>query len=85
MQKGVEATGVALRDVFVAEDLAHHRAILGLGQAVVVAAARAAARELDAQLLQHRCNAMVDVLAAVVGMKAQDLERKLLEHLHDHR
>ena len=29
--EGVEACGVALRDVHVAEDLAHHGAVLGLG------------------------------------------------------
>ncbi len=37
-----------LRDVPVAEELAHHRAIPGLGQAIVVAVARAAAGELPA-------------------------------------
>ena len=31
---GVEAPGVALRDVRVAKFLAHHRPVLGLGQAV---------------------------------------------------
>ena len=81
--EGVEAPGVALRNVRVAKHLAHHRAVLGLGQAVVVASARARARELHAQLLQHCGHAVVDVLAAVVGMKAQDLERKLRQHLLD--
>ncbi len=80
---GVEARGVALRDVCKAELLAHHGPVLGLGQAVVVAVARAAAGELDLQLVQHLGHPVVDVLAAVVGVEAQDLERELFEHLLD--
>ena len=68
----VEAPRVALRDVLVAEDLAHHRTVPGPGQAVVVAAARTAARELDAQLAEHLRDPVVDVRAAVVGVDAQD-------------
>ena len=56
---------------------------LGLGQAVVVAAPRPAARELDAQLVQHTGHRVVDVLAAVVGVEAEDLERELRQHLLD--
>ena len=58
-------------------------AVLGLGQAVVVAAPRAAAGELHAQLFQHRGHAVVDILAAVVGVEPENLERELLEHLFD--
>ncbi len=81
---GVEASGMAAVDVLVAELLAHHGPVLGLGQAVVVAVPRAAARELDAQLVEQSGHLVVDVLAAVVGMKAQDLERELRQHLLDH-
>ena len=81
--EGVEAFGVALWDVFVAKELAHHRAVLGLGQAVVIAAPRAAAGELDAQLVQQLDYPVVDVLAAVVGVEPQQLEGKLREHLLD--
>ncbi len=83
--EGVEASCVALRDVRVAEDFAHHRAVLGLGQAVVVTASRSAAGELDAQLVQQRGHPVVDVLAAVVGVEAENLERELFEHLLDDR
>jgi hypothetical protein len=72
---GVEASGMAAVDVLVAELLAHHGPVLRLGQAVVVAVPRAAARELDAQLVQQPRHLVVDVLAAVVGVEAQNLER----------
>lgn len=48
--EGVEVCGMVLRGVFVAEQLAHHHAVLGLDQAIVVAVARTAAGELDMQL-----------------------------------
>ncbi|OYY27110.1 MAG: hypothetical protein B7Y46_15885 [Acidovorax sp. 28-64-14] len=44
----VEALGVALRNLLVAKELPHYRAVLGLHQTVVVAVPRAAAGELDA-------------------------------------
>ena len=75
---------MAAVDVLVAELLAHYGAILRLGKAVVVAVPRAAAREFDAQFLKHARHLMVDVLAAVVGVKSQNLERELRQHLLDH-
>jgi hypothetical protein len=75
--QSVEAVRVALRDVRVAEELAHHGTVLGLGQAVIVAAPRAAAREFDAQLVQHVGHAVVDVLAADIGVEPEDVEREL--------
>ena len=76
--------GMAAVDGLVAELLAHSGAILRLGKAVVVAVPQAAAREFDAQFLKHARHLMVDVLAAVVGVKAQNLERELRQHLLDH-
>lgn len=48
--EGVEGDGVVLRDMFVAEQLAHDAAVLGFGQAVVVAAPGSATGELDVEL-----------------------------------
>ena len=74
---------VALRDVRIAEDRAHHGAVPGLGQGVGVAVARVAARALGAQLVEQAGHAVVDVLAAVVGVEAQDADGALLRHLRD--
>ncbi len=76
---------MCLRDVPIAKGFAHHRAVLGLGQRIVIAAPGARFGELHPQLLQQLRHLMIDVLRAIVGMKAQDAKRKLLEHLFDHR
>ena len=66
-----------LRDVVVAEPLADDVGVLALDQRVVVGAAGAGLGEaLDAQLLEQRGDAVVDVLAAVVGVEAEDRERE---------
>ncbi len=44
----------------------------------------AAAGEFDAQFVQQPRYLVVDVLAAVVGVQAQDLERELRQHFLDH-
>ena len=76
----VDGLGVLLRDVAVAHVLPDHAGVLALGQGVVVAVARARFGLLDAQLLQHQGDLAVDVLRAVVGVKALDLKRKLFDH-----
>ena len=67
----------ALRDVVVAEPPADDVGVLALDQRVVVGAAGAGLGEaLDAQLLEQRRDTVVDLLAAVVGVEAEDRERE---------
>jgi hypothetical protein len=80
-----EGGGEALRDVAIAEGPAHHRAVLGLGQRVVVNAAWARLGELGAQLAEQIGDPAVDVLGAVVGMEAPDREGKRGQQLFEHR
>ena len=64
-----------------AELPARHRGVLALDPAVVVAVPGPRAGELDLQLLQQPDGGVVDELQAVVGMQAEDHERKgLLQH-----
>ena len=65
------------RDVVVAEPLAHHVGVLALDERVVVRVPRPGLGEpLDAKLVEQRRDAVVDVLAAVVGAEAEDGERE---------
>jgi hypothetical protein len=74
LAEGVDLGGRALGDMRVAEVFAHDGAVLGLRQAVVVAVSGPRFGELDAELVQGFGHGVVDVLRAVVGMKAQELE-----------
>ena len=77
---------MARRDVGMAEPLAHHRGVLALDQGVVVAVAGPALGELpDVQLVQQCGHPVVDVLTAVIGMKAVDGEGKGFEQFFEHR
>ena len=66
---GVDPGGVALRDVVVAEVLAHDVADLALDQGVVVAVPRPRLGELDVQLDEHAGDAAVDVLGAGASLR----------------
>ena len=67
----------ALRDVVVAEPFADHVGVLALDERVVVEMTGAGLGEpLDAQLVEELGDAVVDVLAAVVGVEAEDGERE---------
>jgi len=69
----------------IAEVLAHDAAVLALDQGIVVGLARARLGELaDLQLVEQGGDAMVDVLRAVVGVKAEDGEGKVAEQLFEH-
>ncbi len=79
----VDVVGEALRDVVVAEPAAHDVGVLqpagtaGIEEGVVVRRAGAGLGEpLHAQLLQQGGDPVVDVLAAVVGVEAEDAERE---------
>ena len=65
--------------------LAHHGAVLGLCQCVVVFVPGTGLGELDEQFLQQFGNLVINVLRAVVGMKPRDDKRKLLQQLPDDR
>ena len=75
--EAIDVVGEAPRDMVVAEPLAHHVGVLALDQGVVVRAPGAGLGEaLDAQLVEQPGDAVVDVLAAVVGVEAEDAERE---------
>ena len=76
---------VRRRDVRVSHVLAHHRSVLRLHQAIVVGVPRPRFGLLDQQLVEQLGHRMVDELAAVVGMKTPNAERKLLQHGFQHR
>lgn len=83
--EGVDLGGEALGDVGIAQALAHHRAILGLGQTVVVGMPGPGFGELHAQLVEHLGDLVVDVLGAVVGVEAPDHEGEAVEQGLDDR
>ena len=75
--EAVDVGSEAPRDMVVAEPSAHHVGVLALDQRVVVRAPGAGLGEpLDAQLVEQSGDAVVDVLAAVVGVEAEDGERE---------
>ena len=74
-EKGVHERSEVTGDVGVAEPLADHAAVLALDQGVVVGVAGAGLGELTDVELGEQCrDAVVDVLGAVVGVEAFDLE-----------
>ena len=76
----------ALGDVVVAEVVADDGAVLALHQGVVVALASPRLGELaDVQFVEQRGDLMVDVLRAVVGMKAHNLKRIGVDEGFEHR
>ena len=76
----MNTVGLGGVDIALADVLADDRTVLGLHQAVVVGVAGAAFGLLDHQLVQQLGDGLVDELAAVVGMKAVNDERKLGQH-----
>ena len=74
-QEGVDEGSEVAGDVGVAEPLADHAAVLGLDEGVVVGAAGPGLGELaDVEFGEEPGDAVVDVLRAVVGVEAGDLE-----------
>ena len=77
LREAVDLGREAPRDVVVAEPLADHIGVLALDQRVVVGMPGPGLGEPpDAQLLEERGDPVVDVFAAVVGVEAEDRERK---------
>ena len=72
-------------DMAVADVFANDRPILALYQGIVLAAIGSALGELDQQILEQLRHFVVDVFRPVVGMKAQNPERKLVQHGFQHR
>jgi hypothetical protein len=58
----IDLFSTLLRDMRVAQVLAHHRAVLGFCQGVIVGMPRAGFGALDAQLLQPCRNLIIDIL-----------------------
>ena len=81
----VQWTGPASRDVGMAEQLAHHVAVLAFHQGIVVAVPGAGLGEFNAQLLQQPGDLFVDVLRAVVGVEPQEDEREGLQQVFQGR
>ena len=55
---------------------AHHRAILGLHQAIIIGVAGSAFSEADQELIQELGYCLVNEFGAIVGMEAPDNERE---------
>jgi hypothetical protein len=64
---------------------ADHRSIFGFHQSVIVAVPRPAFGLLDQQLVEQLGHGLVDELAAVIGVKAEDAEGKLPQQGGQHR
>lgn len=63
--EGIDAGGVALRDVGVAKGAADDHTVLGFDQGVVVAAPGPGLGELGVELVEQVRDTRIDVLAAV--------------------
>lgn len=81
---GVHLSGEVLRNMLVTEVFSHDGPVLGFGQTVVVAMPGARLGELDPELVEQLGHGVVDVLRAVVGMKAQDREGEACKDLFQH-
>ena len=79
--KVIEQAGPALRDMGMAEQLAHDMTVLAFHQGVVVAVPGAGLGELDTQFLQQPGDPPVDVFRAVVGVEPPDDEREALQQV----
>ena len=78
----VDPLGKASGNVAIAQVFAYHRAVLALGQGVVVGLAGARLGEfLDVELVEQFGDAMVDVLGAVVAVEAVDGEGEGLDEV----
>ena len=78
--EAVDGVGVAGIDVSISHVLADDGAVLGLDQAVVAALPGTAFGLLDEQFVEQFGDGAVDELASVVGVEAEDAERKLAQH-----
>ena len=82
----IDFGGESRRDMGVAEVFSHNRAVLALGQGVVVGTPGPRAGELpDVQLVEQPGDLMVDELRAVVGMEAFDDEGERAKEGFEHR
>jgi len=64
--EGVEAPGVALRDVGMAEGFADHGPVFALDQGIVIAFSRTAFGEFNVQFGEQVGDPVIDVFTAVV-------------------
>ena len=86
LRETVDVGGEALRDVVVTEPPAHDAGVLALDEGVVVGGAGAGLGEpLDAELFEQFGDAVVDVLAAVVRVEAEDAERERQQQAFEQR
>ena len=75
--KVVDGESEAAWDVSVTEMLAHDRAVLAFDQGIVVGLSGAGLGELgDVEFVEHGGDAVIDVLRAVIGVEAGDVERE---------
>jgi hypothetical protein len=81
----VDRLRMARLDVSILHVLSHHRSVFALGQSIVIAMPRPRLRLFRQQFVQQLGHPVVDILASVVGMKAPDAKRKLLQHRFQHR
>ena len=85
MTEHIDNIGKVLRNVAVTEDLPDHRAVLAIDQGVVIGVARAGFCLFHPHFVQQPGHHLVDVLAPVVRMKAENPERKLGHQRFEHR
>lgn len=72
-------------DVAIADVLANHGSVLGLHQAIIIAVPGAAFGLSNQQFIQQTSHGGVNELAAVIGVKAENAKRKLLQQRTQHR
>ena len=83
--ESIRGLGVIGRGVLIADVLANDRAVVGFQQFVVDASPGPRLGLLYQWFVQNLGHGGVDKLATVVGMKAPDRERRLLQHRLEHR
>jgi hypothetical protein len=81
----VECFGACLRDISIAQVLAHHRAILGLHQSIIISVTRPAFGKADQELVKELGYGLIDELGAIVGMKAPDDKGKTGQYAFQYR
>ena len=75
--KRLDRIGVLGFDMQVAHVLAHHGAVLGFHQPVIIRVPRPRLRLFDEEFLSHPRHLVIDKLTAVVRMESFELKRKL--------
>ena len=83
--KGFDRLRLWRCDVAVPHVLSHHRSVLCFRQPIIIGVPRPRFGLFDQQFVQQPGHGVIDKLAAVVGMEAQNAKRELRQHRFQHR